>query len=324
MIIGTYSGGSASAYEYSTFPELLNQIPDNTGNLIEAINVRNSVYTLWQRVSQVQTVASQSASASTTYTNSSPTPYAIGGIPAGSTFSAKTMTEMWDALLYPYIPPSASLSIGPLNGGSLREFGRNNGVDLNWSATKGNKNVTAIKLCVGRFDEAFITLTTINTTGNQSGTFPTSTTSNTNTIFYMTVSDVPGGSSIVTAQATVSWTSAVYWGKTPTFALPSMSIVGSQPAWADGAGVPGGSGKNLSGSRAANYSGINGAGQYLVFAWPSSYGTPTFTVNGQPFTSVTKIGNGVSHTNMHGYTSNYDVWITDTTQANVLSLFIIS
>ena len=69
MIIGTYSGGSASAYEYTTFPELLAQLPDNSGNLIEAVNVRNSVYTLWEKISNVQTFASQSASASTTYTN---------------------------------------------------------------------------------------------------------------------------------------------------------------------------------------------------------------------------------------------------------------
>jgi len=317
MIIGTYSGGSASAYEYSTFPELLNQIPDNTGNLIEAINVRNSVYTLWQRVSQVQTVASQSASASTTYTNANPTPNPIGGIPAGSTFTAKTMTEMWDALLYPYIPPSASLS-----GGNTREFGSPNNITLSWSATKGNKNVTAITVCIGRLDQESITLTTINSTGNQSSTKSSTSTQNSNTTFFMTVTDIPNGSSTVSAQTTVSWSSAVYWGKTPTFALPSMSIVGSQPAWADGAGV--GSGKNLSGSRAANYSGINGAGQYLVFSWPSSYGTPAFTINGLPNTAFTKIGTAVSHTNMHGYTTNYDVWISNTAQNSAIASFIIS
>jgi hypothetical protein len=322
MIIGTYSGGSASAYEYTTLPELLNQMPDNVGNLIDAINIRNSVYTLWERISDVQTVASQSASASTTYTNSTPTPQTIGGIPAGSTFSNKTMSEMWDALLYPYIAPSASLSIGSLNGGSLREFGRSNNVDLNWNATKGSKNVSAIIVCIGRPDQESIALTTINSTGNQSGTKSTTSTSNTNTTFYMTVSDIPNGTSTVTAQATVSWSSAVYWGKTPTFALPSMSIVGSQPSWADGAGV--GSGKNLSSSRSANYSGINGAGQYLVFAWPSSYGTPTFTINGLPNTAFTKIGSAVSHTNMYSYPVNYDVWISNTAQNSPIASFIIS
>ncbi len=317
MIIGTYSGGSASAYEYSTLPELLNQIPDNVGNLIDAVNIRNSVYTLWERISDVQTVASQSASASTTYSNSTPMPYALGGIPAGTTFSNKTMTEMWDALLYPYIPPSASLG-----GGGTREFGSSNAVTLSWSATKGNKNVSAIIVCIGRPDQESISLTTINSSGNQSGTKSSTSTQNTNTTFFMTVSDIPNGTSTVSASTTVAWSSAVYWGKTPTFALPSMSVVGSQPAWADGAGV--GSGKTLSGSRAANYSGINGAGQYLVFAWPTSYGTPAFTINGLPNTAFTKIGNAVSHTNMHGYTINYDVWISNTAQNSAIASFIIS
>lgn len=40
-----------------------------------------------------------------TYTNSASTPTTIGGIAAGSTFSSKTMTEMWNSLLYPYQTP---------------------------------------------------------------------------------------------------------------------------------------------------------------------------------------------------------------------------
>ena len=40
------------------------------------------------------------------YANPVPTPLPIGGIPAGSTFSNKTMQEMWDALLYPYLAPT--------------------------------------------------------------------------------------------------------------------------------------------------------------------------------------------------------------------------
>lgn len=41
-----------------------------------------------------------------TYTNATPTPSAIGGIAKGTTFENKTMKEMWDTLLYPYIAPS--------------------------------------------------------------------------------------------------------------------------------------------------------------------------------------------------------------------------
>lgn len=41
-----------------------------------------------------------------TYTNASPTPSTLGGIESGSTFSAQTMQQMWDALLYPYQYPA--------------------------------------------------------------------------------------------------------------------------------------------------------------------------------------------------------------------------
>lgn len=40
------------------------------------------------------------------YTNATPTPTSIGGIAAGTTFSSKTMTEMWDAILYPELFPT--------------------------------------------------------------------------------------------------------------------------------------------------------------------------------------------------------------------------
>jgi hypothetical protein len=318
MIIGTYSGGSASAYEYSTFPELLSQLPDNTGNLIDAINVRNSVYTLWQRVSQVQNVASQSASASTTYTNSNPTPLPIFGIPPGSTFNNKTMTEMWNDLLYPYTPPSATLT---LSGGNPREFGSSNTVTLNWSVTKGSKNITSIIVTTASPNPAI----TPTNSAVQSGTKNTFATLNTDTTFSMGVTDVPSGTSSISAQTTVNWSSAVYWGRTTTFTPPTMNNVGGpsgKPGWADGAGV--GLGKTLSSSRAANYSGIDGAGQYLVFAWPTAYGEPSFTVNGVINTAFTKIWSGLNYSNGYGYQRSYDVWITNTAQNSPIDSFIIS
>lgn len=40
------------------------------------------------------------------YTNNTPTITSIGGIPSGSTFNGKTMTEMWTSLLYPDLAPT--------------------------------------------------------------------------------------------------------------------------------------------------------------------------------------------------------------------------
>lgn len=58
---------------------------------------------------------------SVTYTNTTPTLTSLGGIPTGSTFSARTMQEMWDMLLYPALGPQVSLVATPAVG--VREFG---------------------------------------------------------------------------------------------------------------------------------------------------------------------------------------------------------
>jgi hypothetical protein len=320
MIIGTYGtppgyGGSASANRYSSIDDLLIQLPDNTANSIDAKDVRDSIFTLWERISDVQTTASQSASASSYYTNLSPSVASnLAGIPAGSTFSGASMQEMWDKLLYPYVYPYASLS-----GGDTREFGFSNTVNLSWTATKNSKTITFITL-----KKNSGTIQNVVVTGNtQTGSFATTAVTNTNTTFSIDVTDnnTPTPST-VTGYTYVYWSNAVYWGKTPTFALPSMTIVGSQPAWADGAGIS--TGKSLSGTRAGSYNGINGAGQYLVFAWPSSYGTPTFTINGLPNTAWTKIGSSISFTNMNSYVNTYDVWISNTAQNSPITSFVIS
>lgn len=314
MIIGTYSGGSASAYEYSTLPELLSQLPDNTANQIDAINVRNSVYTLWERISDVQTVASQSASASVLYTNSTPTPLTIGGIVAGSTFNSKTMQQMWDQLLYPYIGPSSTLSPN-----ITKELGDNSSITLSYSVTKNSNPLTSV-IISGSNGYNFV-VPGLPSSTSVSGNIGTNATPNTNTTFTVTGTD---GTTTTTSSITFAWLNAIYWGKTPTFTVPSMTIVGTQPAWADGAGVS--SGKQLASSRAKSYNGINGAGQYLVFAWPSTFGTPTFTINGLLNTAFTKIGSGISHTNMYGYTNpaGYDIWISNTAQNSPIGSFVIS
>ena len=287
----------------------MNQIPDNVANLIDAVNVRNSVYTLWQRVSQVQTVASQSASASTTYTNATPTPEKIGGIPAGTTFSNKTMSEMWDALLYPYISPSVSLS-----GGGVREFGSNNGVTLNWSATKGSKNVSAMTICVGRFDQESITLTTINSTGNQSSVTPKSTTAtqNSDTTFYMTVSDIlSGGTSTISASTTVSWSNRRYWG-TLSSGHPLLTVSSAPFSHSDISSLS----SELSNGYAQTRS-ITTNFNYVVFIWPHNSidlsTTPAHVVvGGFGNNNWIKTRNNVQFTNgtVGAYSgTNYDVWV---------------
>lgn len=47
-------------------------------------------------------------------------------------------------------------------------------------------------------------------------------------------------------------------------------------------------------------------GRYLYFAWPSGFGTPSFTINGFPVSAWKGIDS--NFTNQHGYVESYSVW----------------
>ena len=77
------------------------------------------------------------------YTNSTPTPSPLGGIPAGSTFAAQTMTQMWNRLLYPYqFPVFTSFSI--TGQAAILEVGDTSLANptFTWS-TSNSSNITA-------------------------------------------------------------------------------------------------------------------------------------------------------------------------------------
>ncbi len=78
------------------------------------------------------------------YTNANPTPITLGGIQSGSTFTAQTLQNMFDSLLYPYIAPSISLSANPTTG-TIREFGNTvTTTTLNGNTTKHTNNITLV------------------------------------------------------------------------------------------------------------------------------------------------------------------------------------
>jgi len=337
-IVGSYSSGSTLAQRYSTVDELLNQLPDNTANLIDASDVRDSVYSLWARVDDVQVVASQSASASVYYTNSTPVPATIGGITVGRTFSNASMADMWTALLYPYIAPAVSIS-----GGTTREYGGPLTLSLPWGVTKKSNSITSIVLSAS--SGASIIPTNPSPTGNsQAGTaLGTGTHSITPGIssvntFTITVSD---GTNSPSSAVTLTWMNKRYWG---FINLSSLSLLGIDlnldPSQASlvssfinmtsnpnsitsltGASV--GVGNELATSRGKTYTGINGTGYHLIFAFPTSFGTPIFSVNGNPNSAFTKVKSNTPLKNLFGFSgTNYDVWISNTAQNSPLNIVI--
>jgi hypothetical protein len=325
MIVGTFGTGSnIESREFDNINSLLNQIPDNTNNLIDPSDIRDSVYTLWERIEDVNLIASSASSASALFQNSDPMIISVGGIDAGTTFpTSTTMQDMWNLLLYPYVSPGVSIT----NTQPIKEFGSSTSVTLNWSVIKNSENIQSIN--VNGNIQPGSPFTT-----NQSGFQNTFATLNVPTTFTITVND---GTSTVSATTSVIWRNKIYWGRVNLTSIGNPNLTANPGAVSsivpllndtfilalNGAGV--GSGNELATDISKTYNSMNGSGQYLVFAWPSSFvnsQTPQFIVNGMINTAFTRIRNNSPFVNQFGYTTNYEVWISNTLQNSPLNIII--
>ena len=100
------------------------------------------------------------SSVSESYTNATPTPIAVGGIAKGTTFENKSMSDMFNALLYPYVAPSnLVLNASEMNG----VFESGTTVTLNSVSWSFNKNSgTPSRLVLKILGETDITIASGN------------------------------------------------------------------------------------------------------------------------------------------------------------------
>jgi hypothetical protein len=102
------------------------------------------------------------------------------------------------------------------------------------------------------------------------------------------------GTTVQIINVVVTWLPLVYHG---------VSVVGTYNA----AFITGLSSSALQASRVTTYSDNAGASQFLYYAIPSSYGTPTFHIGGFNYAG-TMVASAVAVTNSHGVVQNYDLW----------------
>lgn len=334
-----FNGEPFFSEKYGSLEELLTQLKDNTTNSIQAQDIRDAVYTLWDRVDEVEAIAISAASQSTTYTNTNPVPQTIGGIQQGETFNEATLSDMFDKLLYPYIAPSPSIT-----GGQILEYGDSiSPRTLSWSVTTTSELLNSI-LFSATFAGTTISPSSVipNTSlGVQSGTVNVGLTHSTSSVpvstinqFIMTINDDEG---TYTNNSSYTWRNKRYWGKidlssigNPNLTTNPSSITAVQSLvnsgivnGLSGAGV--GSGNELTTSKNKVYNGMNGAGDYLIFAWPSNVSnsqSPNFSVNGLPSSAFTRVHNNWTFTNSFGFQTNYEVWISNTLQNSPLNIEI--
>ena len=114
-----------------------------------------------------------------------------------------------------------------------------------------------------------------------------------NAIIKLTVTDERDAS--VSKQITISFQPKVYWGKTAKDTLVDADVLALE-------------GSALASSRGRSFTVNAGAGEKIVYAIPSSFGTPVFNVGG--FDGGFKKVQTLDFTNASGHKQNYDIWMS--------------
>lgn len=309
-------GSATYAVTVGSVGDMMIVLPDNTANQIQASDVRNVVLTLYEEIQGVS--SSISNISGQTYSNSSPSTVTVGGVSAGSTFSNITYQQLLDVLFYPYVAPTLTLS----SSNSILEYGNSQSVTLSWKVIQGKNSIVTADVS-GPVGSPTTIVSLPSTFGaSTSGTTTLTPQTNVLSIFTFSVDDTvvsPSSGGLNFATVSVSWSSRIYWGVSSTTSSVTLS---SEVIGLTGASV--GSGSQISLTRVKNYDGINGSGGYLMFSWPSSYGTPSFLVNGAISNAFSKVNTSFSLTNSFGYNTTYDVWKSNTVQYSPIENFQIN
>lgn len=246
-----------------------------------------------------------------TYFNDQPMPEKVGGWDAGSTFDpAKTSKEMWDGLLYPFQVPEITLTLGTLF--KTFEVGENlpTANTVNYTVSNvGNLQAPANGNLTSDIGSASFPVNpiTLLAGGTFDVNFPGGTTETVATSREVTVASIDAKGNPVNGQGNILFRHKRYWGTHPGFVNPSDAAIIAANS-------------EFSTTRQQVRNGFDGGGNYLFFAWPTSFGNPTFIVNGLTNTAWTKIRSAGAFINASGFSEPYDVWISNTPQASPLNI----
>lgn len=314
-----------SSFNDSGYPLLQSDYIDNIigllqisedGTTLDVKDLRDSNWTLWNRIEDVQIFASQSYDG-LKYDRLDPTLISVGGLSIGSTFSGM-ITDVLDRMIYPYVEQINSFTASNIN----REYGSNLDVELSWSVLKGSDSI----------EEIIISNNSIVVTGDSQ--FGVETVSSTHSLTpglvevnTFTMSSYDGVNNLIKS-TTINWMSSVYWGSislstvgNPDLLLDSSSLIDVSD-YIDDSIISGLGSSKLSSTMSSTYN-INANNRYLCFAWPSQFGEPNFSVNGMNNNAFTKVKSEYSFTNGYGFNGvDYDVWVSNVQYNSLVEIVI--
>lgn len=206
-------------------------------------------------------------------------PAASGGGSGGTTTADKVsydgsfdnVQEALDDLFY------AAPSINSFTGGSSNEIGSTiTAVNLAWTLNKDvtsqslNQGIGAIGVALRAHALSDLSLTT-------------------NTTYTLTVGD---GTNTDVASTSVSFLNKCYWGVSTETELDDAAVLALD--------------SQLSSSRVQSRTFDCSGGRYFYFAFPASFGTPTFKVGGLAFSAMTSVVRNFE--NASGHTASFQIW----------------
>jgi hypothetical protein len=161
---------------------------------------------------------------SSLYTNLTPTPVTIGGIPSGSTFNNQTMQQMWDALLYPYQAPSFS-SFSITGQGSPLEVGATipASVTFTWGTTN-SANVQANSIDILDVTGALTLATGLANDGSEAIVRPGATTLTAAGSYQFKIQGINSNLAAFSRTLTFEWRWREYWGASANVTLTEAQI----------------------------------------------------------------------------------------------------
>ena len=314
MSLGLPDIGTGSLYysQYdSNITDLLTRLQDNSSNIILAKDVRDPLWTLWNRITDV---GSQSLTQSALFTLGTPSTATLGGILEGSTFSNATLQSVFEQLLLPYITPDIVLTPSYTE----LQFGQLVGVGLSYSINVGSVPLQSLNF-VGPWLPITSTVPTGSDpeTGLKSAGNPTFSTSvSLSQLNTWTMSVVTTDSLTFTVSTSLTYKHKIYFGSITIpggFTASSPASVTAVGSYLTDTRIKGLSFSNLALNTNMSQT-VDFSTNYFVFASPTimdpnfPFGFFIDNIFSQAFT---KVRTSSTFSNEYSYQSTYDVYISD-------------
>jgi len=242
-----------------------------------------------------------------TYTNLVPVPVTIGGIAAGITFTARTMTAMWDLLLYPYQLPS--FSAFNISAVTYKEVGDSiaGAITFTWTTVNG-ANVVTNSLVINDVTGSATLATSVADSGSKGVTLAAPIVKTTATYNRFRLSGTDTEANTFTRNLDVNWYWRVYYGEEGATSLNEAAIKLLRVS-------------GLQAGFAGTY--VFTTGGYKYFCWPKALGAATSFKDSSTSLDVDmQAPVDVSVTNTYGVATDYYVYRTTYVLGAAISIVV--